>query len=411
MKIFLAAVIILGTLNAYSAEYRLSDLIEHGLQQCYEMTAARSEERNALSQLRSSWYGLLPRLSLSASQEAASIEEPEWSRSATLSLSKTISLNEPSYYDIRTSHLSRRNAALLLASRRQEVAFSIFSRYLYVLEYQKRLSIQERNLELQRRIHNQIQVQYETGEKSLLDLKQSAVTLIDYEVAVLEAERNLVSARRGLFSYLNLEDAGWDLEEPEFMLGDQAVEYRDNYELQQQRNDLRSSRLLMWESRLHLIPQLSAGYSYNRSSGESGIWEFSDYSESHSLYLLLSYDLFDLPSLGESYVRSRRNLRLQERLYVETEKNLREELSDLLRGLETLQRSYELYRDKLQLASENLQMAEEQFRLGMISLLDLDRSMIDYQNSQLQYNNSYYGLVRQQEEINKLLSQPILGQW
>jgi len=402
--------------------YDLDELIGKGLENSYDIRESATDLQNSGSYLTSAWLGLLPtaRVRVSSVNQKLNIvdasgvvteTERDWYNSAGFSLSKTISLNEPSYYDIRTTILSKRNAGLSHDDMRRSVAFNVFSSYLYVLETQKNLLIQRENLELQEKIHAQIQVQYETGEKSLLELKQSEISLIDYEIAVNEAENTLIQKRQDLFSYLNLEDSGYELSEPEFQIRETELDYQENNRLYQKRNLLKSSKLSNFQQLMDFLPTLSLGYQYNSDSVDEELTKFDTYEDSYTLSLTASYSIFDIFSKRESYLRSKRNIRLQELDLQISEEDLRETASNLENDMRTLQRSRDLYEEKLELAVSNLEMAQEQFRLGMISLLDLDRAKLDHSNAQLSYNNRYYELIRKQEEINQTLSLPILGKW
>ncbi|MFC1888099.1 TolC family protein, partial [Candidatus Cloacimonadota bacterium] len=392
------------------------------LESSYDIQQQEVTYKNYRSYLTSSWLGLLPTATVSASrinQETyvyddnliAVGRERDWSNSAGFSLTKSISLNESSYYNIRRSILDKKSAELSYTDMEKAVAFNVFSRYLYVLESEKNLSIQQENLKLQQKIYDQIQVQYQTGEKSLLELKQSEISLIDYEIAVNEAENSLIQKRQDLFSYLNMTDAGYELTEPEFMIREEPMNYQDNNTLYKKRNSIKSSKLSNFQQLMDFLPTLSLGYHYYTNSTTEDLADFDRYDDSYTISLTASYSIFDIFEKRESFLRSRRDLRIQELDLSISEKDLKETLSNLESDMRTLRRSRDLYSEKLELAKSNLEMAQEQFRLGMISILDLDKAKLDYQNAQLSYNNRYYELIRKQEEINQTLSLPILGKW
>jgi len=418
-NIFLTLLILIFPLLLSGEPYDLNSLIESGLQNSYDIQQEEANYKNYRSFLTSSWLGLLPTATISVSSQNAetvltdSLSSPgrDWTNSAWFSLSKTISLNEPSYYNVRTSILDKRSAELSYDDMRRTVAFNIFSKYLYVLESQKDLSIQRDNLKLQEKIHAQIQVQYATGEKSLLELKQSEISLIDYEIAVNEAENTLIQLRQDLFSYLNMKDSGYELSEPEFDIREDEISFQENNTLFQKRNSLKSSKLSLFQQKMDFLPSLTLGYQYYNNSLGEDITDFDDYEDRYTISLTASYSIFGLLEKRESYLRLRRNVRIQELDLEISKKDQRETLSNLESDMRTLRRSRDLYEDKLNLAKSNLEMAQEQFRLGIISLLDLDKAKLDYSNAQLSYNNRYYELIRKQEEINQTLSQPILGVW
>ena len=411
MKKILLILIILPAL-VFAQEYTLEQLIETGLDKSYDIQSELVNNKNSKSYLRSSLYGVLPSVSISAQKDKyLDAIDPEWNASASLSISKSIFLNEPTYYNIHTSILDMKNADLSLDEKRKQIAYYIFSSYLSVLESQKILGIQEKNLELQHKIYNQVKVQYDAGEKSLLELKQSEISLIDYEIAVNEAENSLFKTRKDLFSYLNLSDEGYDFVEPEFDTSDEKFSFQSNNALLQKKNNLTSSKVRLVQTMMDFLPSLTLSYSVLHND-DNDINAYSNYLRaSNTLSISASYDIFNLLEKGEAYSRSKRNLRVQKVDFETSKRDYAIELTNLQNDLKTLKRSYSLYSDKLKLAEDNLNMAQEQYRLGMISLLDMDRAKIDYQNAQLSYNNHHYNLLRKQEEINLLLSNKILGKY
>ena len=411
MKKILFILIILPAL-VFAQEYTLEQLIETGLEKSYDIQSEIASNKNSASYLRSSLYGALPSVSISAQKDKyLDAIDPEWNANASLSISKSIFLNEPTYYNIHTSILDKKNADLSLDEKRKQIAYYIFSGYLSVLESQKILGIQEKNLELQHKIFNQVKVQYDAGEKSLLELKQSEISLIDYEIAVNEAENSLFKTRKDLFSYLNMTDEGYDFVEPEFTISDEKFSFQSNNALLQKKNSLTSSKVRLVQTMMDFLPSFTLSYSVSHND-DNDINAYDEYLRTNNkLSITASYDIFNLLEKGEAYSRSKRNLRVQKIDFETSKRDYTIELTNLENDLKTLNRSYTLYSDKLKLAEENLNMAQEQYRLGMISLLDMDRAKIDHQNAQLSYNNHHYNLLRKQEEINLLLSSKILGKW
>ena len=405
-------ILIMFPVLIFAQEYTLEQLIETGLEKSYDIQSEIASNKNSTSYLRSSLYGVLPSVSISAGKDKnLDAIDPEWNGGASLSISKSIFLNEPTYYNIHTSILDKKNADLSLEEKRKQIAYYIFSSYLSVLESKKILGIQEKNLELQHKIYNQVKVQYDAGEKSLLELKQSEISLIDYEIAVNEAENSLFKTRKDLFSYLNMTDEGYDFVEPEFDISDEKFSFQSNNALLQKKNSLTSSKVRLVQTMMDFLPYFTLRYSVDHYDNND-IYAYDDYLRTiNTLSISASYDIFNLLEKGEAYSRSKRNLRVQKIDFETSKRDYTIELTNLENDLKTLNRSYTLYSDKLKLAEENLNMAQEQYRLGMISLLDMDRAKIDHQNAQLSYNNHHYNLLRKQEEINLLLSNKILGKY
>jgi len=425
MKKLLSIIAIMSIpLLCLAEQYTLDQLIEVGLEKSYNIQSANVTDKNSVSTFRQSLYDLLPSVNVGVGQSKNystffvdslgnkySSDGDDWNEYGHISIDKTFSLNEPSYYSIRNSIYDMKNADLNLDDTRKNVAYFVFSSYLNVLQAQETLEIQKTNLELQQKIHQQIQVQFDAGDKSLLELKQSQVSLIDYEIGVNEASTNLARTRRDLFSYLNVEDKDLEFAEPEIDLKEQDYIFEQNNIIIEKANNLKISELYHFQKLMNYFPTLSLSYSAGHTD-TGDMYEFGDYYRgSNRLSLNFNWNVFNLLDTYEASTKSKRNIHLQELDLDLSRKDFEIQLKNLQEELQTYKRSYELYTEKLTLAEENLNMAQEQFKLGMISLLDLDRSKIDYQNAQLSHINSHYDLMKKHEEINLLLSNPILGKW
>jgi len=335
----------------------------------------------------------------------------DWSESASFQLSKNISLNEPSYYDIRTSILNNKNADLSLTNKRKVIAFTIFSKYLSVLEAQENLAIQNENLALQQKINTQVEVQFEAGDKSVLELQQSKISLIDYQIAVNEAMNNLVKLRKSLFNYLNINDNGYVLAAPDIEVSVEDVKFQTNISLQQKENSLKGSKIILSQQRMNFLPSISLSYSLMHND-PNDIYDFGNYDRTNNtISLIASYNIFNVLQTREQYLQIKRTHKLLELDYDITKKNNEINLQNLLSDFDTIKQSQKLYSDKMELSEKNLKMAREQYNLGMISLLDLDRAKIDYQNSKSSSISKEFELLKMQEEINLFLSNKILGKW
>ena len=139
MRRIIVLMLIIIPILIFAKEYTLEELIDIGLEKSYDINLENVNYLNSQSELRSSWIGLLPSARISAEGSKYFDTNLDWSKSASFQLSKNISLNEPSYYDVRTSILNKRNADLSLESRKKLIAYTVFNKYLSVLEAQKNL--------------------------------------------------------------------------------------------------------------------------------------------------------------------------------------------------------------------------------------------------------------------------------
>jgi len=411
MRRIVVLMLIIIPILIFAEEYTLEKLINIGLENSYAIKQENVNNLNARSNLRSSWIRLLPSASISAGSSKNYDTDMDWSKSASFHLSKDISLNEPSYYDVRTSILNKKNADLSLENMKKLIAYTVFIKYLSVLEAQKNLEIQKENLALQQKTTDQVQIQFEMGDKSTLELQQSKISQIDYEIAVNEAVNSLNKLRKSLFSYLNISDEGFDLSTPEIDVTIDEAEFVTNISLKQMENSLKSSKIIVSQLKMNFLPSITILYSMNHNNPDD-IYDLGNYDRTNNtLSLSASYNIFNLFDTREQYLQSKRNHELLKMDLEITKKSNIIDLQILLSDLETIKQSQKLYGEKLELAEQNLQMAQEHYKHGMISLLDLDRSKIEFQNSTISNMTKKFELLRKREEINLFLSDKILGKW
>ena len=76
--------------------------------------------------------------------------------SSTLAISKSIALNEPTYFNLKKSIIDKKNNELALEDKKKELALTIFSLYVDILQTQKNIEILSENFDLQRRFMNKL---------------------------------------------------------------------------------------------------------------------------------------------------------------------------------------------------------------------------------------------------------------
>jgi|SRR5690554_505618 len=413
LAVFASVTLILTVTPGYAQEmqYDLFDLIEQGLSNSIPHQSDELQKMNTYSNLLSSYFDFLPSATISTSRHYFDTD----SKSAGFNLSKSISLNEPTYFNWRRARIDWENAKLEFDESKKATVFEIFSRYIRVLEADKRVDIQQNNLELQEKIYEQIELLYQQQQRALIDLKTSEIALINARISLQNAEIEYQRAREVLFHYLNMEDEGYDFREPVIEFTDEKLEYSEPVDLKIADNNLQRSSLSLWQTRLDFLPTISLNYNYSHSyPGQAvtdDLFDFDKYRDSYTVSLTASYSLFNLLQHRQVYQRNKRNLLVQEMQYDYLTSGKEQEFSQLLRDWDNQQKLYELSEQRHELAGENLDMAQERFDLGIMSLLELDQATSDYLESELDLSTRYYQLLIKQEEINLFLSRRILDRW
>jgi len=396
---------------AQDTKYDLYELIELGLQQAIPYQTEMLQNKNIHSLLLSTYLDFLPSASVSASRSLID-DQP---KNAGFYLSKSISLNEPTYFNWRRANIDWQNARLDIEEQRKTTVFEIFRRYIRVLETGKRVEIQNSNLEIQEKIFEQVELLFNQQQRALIDLKQSEIALINAQISLENADIQYRQARENLFLYLNVEDLGYDLKEPMLSIVEDEYEYKPPVSLIQAENNLKKSSISLWQTRLDFLPSLSVSYSYNYSYPglpySDDLFAFDKYRDSYTLFLNASYSLFNQLQHRQVYYRNQRNLRVQQMQYDFLANDKERQFEQLKREWENENKIYGLSERRYELALDNLDMAQEMFNLGIMSLLELDQVTSDYLEAEIDLSSRYYQLLIKQEEINLFLSRRILDRW
>ncbi|MDP8209611.1 MAG: TolC family protein [Candidatus Stygibacter australis] len=411
-KFIIFIIVTLIALFCQAQQYSLEQFITIALQNSYDGQFADTNLKDASGRLRSSYYELLPSASINLYKSSYLDNEPqEWSNSAMITLEKSLYLNDPTFFSIISDNYDRQNAELALDHTVKSIAYTVFDLYLSVLQNQTVLVIQQQNLLLQQKIHQQTNILYENGKKSLLDLRQSEIYLIDYDIAVKDAEIALINSRNSLFNYLNIDDNGSGLAVPEFDTESRPGEFSQNLMIKQKNNSINKTKASLIHQKLSFLPDLSLSYTLYQNNDDGCFTTDDYYRYSNTLSLTASWNIFNLLQKNEAHAITRRSLNLLQLDLDIYRRQLENNLQVLNQELENLESTRNLYQQKLDLAQQNLNMAQQQYQLGTIDLIGLDRNRLDLQNAQLSYNTRYYNLIRKQQEINLLLSHQILGKW
>ena len=414
-KTLVMIVICLMSMSLFSQTYYLRDIVNHGLENSISMIRSQNTITNAKNESAISYFDLLPSATYSAAYTNPSRFDDYFSSS--LSISKSFQLNEPTYFNIRQRNIDKRISNLRHEDLQKKVAMDILTEYIEIIRQIKNIEIMDENLRLQKRIYDQVKIQFDSGRKTIYELQQSQLDTLTTYIQLLELNDNLARQRENLFFMINMPDKGYPLEEFDFVIHEEVNIDLSNKNLSLQTSELsiQQSKLSLQSQYLGLFPYLSAGYSWGASYQEHSLSDKflvpNNYYESGTFSVNLSYPLFSYLNQGIRYRISKRNFNLSLMEFDDTEAKVNQQITQLKTDLDRLKRTYGLYQQRLDLARINLQIAEERFVLGIISHFDLDRARVDYLQSEYQLTNQFYTLIKKQEDLNYLTSNTILGIW
>jgi len=414
MKVITVILMLLPLLLA-AQSYTLEELITYGLENSFSVQKSALSYQSSKSTLNTSKWNLLPDASVSGGIKKdfdPAVNTDDVTSSAGLSIGKTISLNDAAYFNYLYASLDTKTANMKLEQTRRAYAYEVFSAYLKVLSSQKQRSSLEENLQIQIRVWEQSKILLQLGKTTPFEVKQNEIAVLNSNISLMKLDNTIANARKELFALVQMQDENYPLTELELNIQKEipAFNTEKNADLNILNQELKRLNLQLKQNKLDDFPRLNLAYNFDRSVSGAD-FDFDHYNTNHGLSLTLSYPLFNIGENAESRTRTKISRQLSQVAIEEKKDQLQRDYDSALRELQYLKRMNELYSEQLAQSREQITQAEERYRLGLIELLELDKTRTNYIETDISYNTNLYSIIAKQEEINYLLSEPVLGKW
>jgi len=395
--------------------YTLEELITYGLENSFSVQKSSLNYQSSKSTLNTSKWNLLPDASVSGGVKKdfdPAVNTDDVTSSAGLSIGKTISLNDAAYFNYLYASLDTKTANMKLEQTRRAYAYEVFSAYLKVLSSQKQRSSLEENLQIQIRVWEQSKILLQLGKTTPFEVKQNEIAVLNSNISLMKLDNTIANARKELFALVQMQDEDYPLTELELNIQKEipAFNTEKNADLNILNQELKRLNLQLKQNKLDDFPRLNLAYNFDRSVSGAD-FDFDRYNTNHGISLTLSYPLFNIGENAESRTRTKISRQLSQVAIEEKKDQLQRDYDSALRELQYLKRMNELYSEQLAQSREQITQAEERYRLGLIELLELDKTRTNYIETDISYNTNLYSIIAKQEEINYLLSEPVLGKW
>jgi len=395
--------------------YTLEELITYGLENSFSVQKSYLSSQSSQSMLNTSKWNLLPDASVNGGIKKdfdPAVETDDVTSSAGFSLSKTISLNDAAYFNYLYASLDTKTANMQLEQTRKTYAYNVFSAYLKVLSSQKQRSSLEENLQIQTRVWEQSKILLQLGKTTPFEVKQNEIAVLNSNISLMQLDNTIANARKELFALVQMQDESYPLTELELNIRKEIPEFRTdkNIDINILNQELNRLNLQLKQNKLDDFPRFNLAYNLDRSVSGAD-FDFDRYNTNHGISLTLSYPLFNIFENSESRTRTKISRQLSQVSMEEKKDQLQRDYDSALRELQYLKRMNELYSEQLAQSREQITQAEERYRLGLIELLELDKTRTNFIETDISYNNNLYSIIAKQEEINYLLSEPLLGKW
>ena len=414
MKVITVIIMLLPLLLA-AQSYTLEELITYGLENSFSVQKSYLSSQSSQSMLNTSKWNLLPDAFVNGGIKKdfdTAVETDDVTSSAGFSLSKTISLNDAAYFNYLYASLDTKTANMQLEQTRKTYAYNVFSAYLKVLSSQKQRSSLEENLQIQTRVWEQSKILLQLGKTTPFEVKQNEIAVLNSNISLMQLDNTIANARKELFALVQMQDESYPLTELELNIRKEIPEFRTdkNIDINILNQELNRLNLQLKQNKLDDFPRFNLAYNLDRSVSGAD-FDFDRYNTNHGISLTLSYPLFNIGENAESRTRTKISRQLSQVAIEEKKDQLQRDYDSALRELQYLKRMNELYSEQLAQSREQITQAEERYRLGLIELLELDKTRTNYIETDISYNTNLYSIIAKQEEINYLLSEPVLGKW
>ncbi len=410
-KILLLSVFVIITTIVLATQLNLEECINLGLNNGYKILSNEIVYKNSKSSYNSALYGFLPEASINNSYTKTRLDH---NYTIGLSVGKSIYLNDPTLFNYIKAKQNKQISYLTFENTKKEYIYSILDNYLSLIQLQENIKIFQENLDIQKRIYEQIAIEFRNNKKTIYDMQSSQIDTLSSYVDLLNLKKDYKAQRDNFFFLIGVDDNNFDLIEPSIPIVDKVSEFNRNFSSSINDLEIKQSNVTNTESFLSLLPNISLSYNYSISNTQldyQDLLKQEQFEDSYTIMLSLTYPLFSFLEDGTHYRMQKRN---HKKLILDVQNA---EDKNLLLYNQAVQEykndytTYEIYQMKYELSKSNMNIAENRFQLGLISSLELDKTRVQYLESQLNFLNKKFALMKKQEEINTLVSGNILGKW
>jgi len=412
MKRYLTIIMLMASVIISAKEYTLEQFIEAGLNNSYSIRQKEIMLNNADLSIRSATWNLLP----SADVAFSRVNHDEiYSSHGSLSIARSLSLNEPTLFNYKQAKLDKDIARLDWQQTKKELVYNIYSAWLDISQIQKEIVIRTENLAVLQKIKEQSVLQMQLGQRTSYDVNQSEINVINAELSIADLNNQLTQMRANLFNQVKLQDDGSAFAETDTILPDLKLDgptlETEPFLIARLKEDMRKSKLDKLQQKIGLLPSLYVSGSYEQNSVNNDVLSFKDYEDSYTLSLGVSWSLWTPWTKGSNYAQVRNSLTLKQWQLEESEASLTLDRENLKREWNYLSETLILNNKKSAQANDNLLIAREKYNLGSLSLIELEQARVDALDAELAVNKITYQLQKKAQEWNLLNSMPVLNKY
>ncbi len=411
MKYLVFFLLIPGLLLAQT--YRVDQLIDTGLKNNYGLQQSEISYEISQSKLNSSRWNLLPEVSAGFNQTNyfdSTIDDQL--NSLTFRVTKKISLNDSYYFQNKYSRYDLDTANMKLDSERRNFVYQVIKAYIGILDKQKQLELQNKNLGIQQSIVDQSKLLLKQKKSTEFDVRQSEITLLNVQIAIKNLQNDIRNSRKLLFNMLNMTDENYTLAEIELPNPDAIGELNSENvtDLLLLKREIERDDISLKQNKLSYLPEISLNYLYNKAK-QSNDFSFDSDRTNHTLSLEATYSLWNYFKNGEEHRQTKLNQKVKKLTYESKKMSVQSQYEQYKDQMDYLKEMDNLYQLKKENTQENLNIAEQKYQMGMIQQIELDKARYEFLDASVAYESNRYKLIELNESVNYLLSGKLLNKY
>lgn len=297
-----------------------------------------------------------------------------------------------------------------LSREEQSLMFETFSQFIEVLTNQELISVEEMNLEENKKLLERITAFHKAGKLPVSDLYQQRAETKQAELDLLEANHNLKSSKLYLMQTIGMVPTDHytlampDFKQLSFELPDEeisrltlfALENRSDMKAQKRQVDaaeqqIRGAKAGQYPT-IDLVVSLATDY--------SGYWDdFMDENLGSTIGVTLSLPLFDRFETRNNTAQAQIEKHNVQLTLQEKKLQVGLEVAQAVQNFQKAQKKINVVEIKLTHASQALQSYEERYRVGASTLVELIQAQTQYVTAVFDQVQAKYDLVTQEITI------------
>jgi outer membrane protein TolC len=291
------------------------------------------------------------------------------------------------FYTLKSKLTEREIAREEYRKTRMNLIYSVSEAYYNVIYAGLMKDLAAETVKILEEQKEMVQIQYDNGEASNLELLQARVELNNARPDAMKAESGYKTAMMSLKNILGADEDfiftvshEFDVDEKSAFPGretimDLALKNNPDIQMLKKNRDILTYSKTM--SKGQYLPSLILSGTYGQQKEE---WE-QDWDESYNITLALQWKFLD----GLKRPAGIKNLTLQQDILADTYQDIIEktgiDVSMKIEGIREAAERMEAQKINLSLAEESLEMAKAGYQEGVVSLLELMQARIGYNNA------------------------------